>query len=231
MSEKKILYNLKNVVKRVSVSEETLEIFKNINLIVHAGESISIVGSSGCGKSTLLHLMGVLDIPSEGKIFFDGNELDLLSLDEKAHLRNTCIGFVFQFHHLLPEFTTVENVAMQAIIAGMPQKKAVDKAIAMLNRVGLGHRLTHRVTTLSGGERQRAAIARAVLMQPKVLLADEPTGNLDLKAGAGIEELLLELNQEFGMTLIVVTHNIELATSMGRCLELRAGELYEKTYA
>ncbi len=228
MNNKKILYSLENVGKKFSEAKESLEIFKNINLVIHAGEAISIVGSSGSGKSTLLHLMGVLDIPSEGKVFFDGKDVQELSMDAKAHLRNTSMGFVFQFHHLLPEFTTVENVAMQAIIAGMPRKTATDKAVDILQRVGLGDRLTHRVTTLSGGERQRAAIARAVLMQPRVLLADEPTGNLDAKSGAGIEELLLELNNELGMTLVVVTHNNELATSMERCLELRAGVLYEE---
>ncbi len=229
MSNKKILYKLENVEKKISETRESLEIFKNINLVVHEGEAISIVGASGSGKSTLLHLMGVLDIPSSGKIFFDGNDVQKLSLDAKAHLRNGSIGFVFQFHHLLPEFTTVENVAMQAIIAGMPRKIATEKAVDMLQKVGLGDRLTHRVTTLSGGERQRAAIARAVLMQPRVLLADEPTGNLDDKSGVGIKELLFKLNRDLGMTLVVVTHNNELATSMERCLELRAGVLYEKT--
>ncbi len=229
MNNKKILYKLENVEKKFSETKESLEIFKNINLVVHEGEAISIVGASGSGKSTLLHLMGVLDIPSSGKIFFDGNDVQKLSLDAKAQLRNGSIGFVFQFHHLLPEFTTVENVAMQAIIAGMPRKIATEKAVDMLQKVGLGDRLTHRVTTLSGGERQRAAIARAVLMQPRVLLADEPTGNLDDKSGVGIKELLFKLNRDLGMTLVVVTHNNELATSMERCLELRAGVLYEKT--
>ncbi len=228
MNNKKILYTLENVEKKFSEAEKSLEIFKNINLIIHEGESLSIVGSSGSGKSTLLHLMGLLDIPTQGKLLFDGKNVLELSLDAKAHLRNTSMGFVFQFHHLLPEFTTVENVAMQAIIAGMSRAEAMEKAVTILEKVGLGHRVTHRVTTLSGGERQRAAIARAVLMQPRVLLADEPTGNLDVKSGAGIEELLLQLNNELGMTLVVVTHNNELATSMKRRLELRAGVLYEE---
>ncbi len=228
---KKKLYILESVEKTIKEPTQSLDIFKDINLIVHEGESISIVGSSGSGKSTLLHLMGVLDTPTRGKIFFDGKDLQLLSADEMAHLRNSSIGFVFQFHHLLPEFSTVENVAMQAIIAGMPRKEAMEKAVNILKRVGLGERLTHKVTTLSGGERQRAAIARAVLMQPRVLLADEPTGNLDEMSGEGIEELLLELNTELGMTLVVVTHNNKLAASMGRSLELRSGVLYEKTSA
>ncbi len=227
---KKILYKLENVEKKIFESTQSLEIFKNINLIIYSGESISIVGSSGSGKSTLLHLMGVLDIPSAGNIFFDGKDVQKLSPDEKARVRNVSIGFVFQFHHLLPEFSTVENVAMQAIISGIPRKEAMEKAEHILKRVGLGERLGHRVTTLSGGERQRAAIARAVLMQPQVLLADEPTGNLDENSGAGIEDLLLELNHELGMTLVVVTHNNKLAASMGRTLELRAGVLHEETY-
>ncbi len=226
---KKILYKLENVEKKILESTKTLEIFKNINLIVHSGEAISIVGTSGSGKSTLLHLMGLLDIPSGGSIVFDGKDVQTLRAGDKARMRNFSIGFVFQFHHLLPEFTTMENVAMQAIIAGMPRHEALEKAENMLVRVGLGERLQHRVTTLSGGERQRAAIARAVLMQPQVLLADEPTGNLDEGSGASVEELLLELNRELGMTLIVVTHNNKLAASMGRTLELRAGVLHEKT--
>ncbi len=228
MNNDKILYTLENISKNFFESGESLEIFKNINLIVRAGEALSIVGSSGSGKSTLLHLMGLLDIPTSGTVFFDGQDVQLLSADTKAALRSSSIGFVFQFHHLLPEFSTVENVAMQAIIAGMARSEAEYKAKEMLERVGLGHRIHHRVTTLSGGERQRAAIARAVLMKPRVLLADEPTGNLDAKAGQGIGELLLELNGELGMTLVVVTHNNELAASMERSYELRAGVLYEK---
>ncbi len=224
----KILYSLENISKTFSESRESLEIFKNINLIIHEGEALSIVGSSGSGKSTLLHLMGLLDIPSCGTLHFDGQDVQSLTADAKAALRGSSMGFVFQFHHLLPEFSTVENVAMQAIIAGMPRGEAEYRAKEMLERVGLAHRVYHRVTTLSGGERQRAAIARAVLMKPRVLLADEPTGNLDAKAGDGIGALLLELNRELGMTLVVVTHNNELAASMERSLELRAGVLYEK---
>ncbi len=224
----KILYSLENISKTFSESRESLEIFKNINLVIHEGEALSIVGSSGSGKSTLLHLMGLLDIPSCGTLSFDGQDVQSLSADAKAALRGSSMGFVFQFHHLLPEFSTVENVAMQAIIAGMPRGEAEYRAKEMLERVGLAHRVYHRVTTLSGGERQRAAIARAVLMKPRVLLADEPTGNLDAKAGDGIGALLLELNRELGMTLVVVTHNNELAASMERSLELRAGVLYEK---
>ncbi len=231
MNKNKNLYEFQNVDKIFFDAGKSLEIFKNINLVIGAGEAVSIVGSSGSGKSTLLHLMGALDIPSAGTILFDGKSLESMNHGEKAYFRSRSVGFVFQFHHLLPEFSTVENVAMQAIIAGMSRRFALEKAEEMLTRVGLADRITHKVTTLSGGERQRAAIARAVLMRPRVLLADEPTGNLDAQSGDSVGSLLLELNREFGMTLVVVTHNNELAASMGRILELRAGVLYEKECA
>ena len=224
------LYEFQDVGKHFSGPGENLEIFKNINLVVEAGEALAIVGASGCGKSTLLHLMGALDTPSTGKILFDGKDMAEMTPDGKAGFRNQLLGFVFQFHHLLPEFTTVENVAMQAIIAGMPRREALERAREMLTRVDLEQRMDHKVTTLSGGERQRAAIARAVLMRPRVLLADEPTGNLDEATGARVGELLVQLNRELGMTLVVVTHNRELAASMGRSLELRSGVLYDKIY-
>ena len=225
-----ILYEFFDVGKKFSGPGEDLEIFKKISLVVHEGESLAVVGASGSGKSTLLHLMGALDTPTSGSIFFEGKDMESMSADRKAAFRNRSVGFVFQFHHLLPEFSTVENVAMQAVIAGMPRTEAHKKAQAMLERVGLADRLEQKVTTLSGGERQRAAIARAVLMQPRVLLADEPTGNLDEGTGARVGELLAQLNRELGMTLVVVTHNRELAASMGRSLELRSGVLYDKIY-
>lgn len=223
------LYEFLEAKKNFAGPGETLEIFQKINLVIHKGESLAIVGASGSGKSTLLHLMGALDTLSSGKLLFEGKDMDTMSPDEKAHLRNTSLGFVFQFHHLLPEFSTVENVAMQAIIANMPRRKALASAAEMLERVGLGDRLAHKVTTLSGGERQRAAIARAILMRPRVLLADEPTGNLDESTGTRVGDLLVQLNRELGMTLVVVTHNRELAASMGRSLELRSGVLYDQT--
>ena len=185
------------------------------------------MGVSGSGKSTLLHLLGTLDNPSGGKVFFRDKELGLLDADAKAALRNQEIGFVFQFHHLLPEFSTQENVAMQAIIGGMKRHSAMQKAKEILNLVGLADRCDHKVTTLSGGERQRAAIARAVLRRPAVLLADEPTGNLDERTGDTIAKLLLTLNDELGMTIVMVTHNPELASLMERRLELRAGDIYD----
>ena len=192
------LYKFSDVGKKFSGPGENLEIFKNINLIVEEGEALAIVGASGSGKSTLLHLMGALDTPSTGVVAFDGRDMALMSPDRKAAFRNKTLGFVFQFHHLLPEFSALENVSMPALI---------------------------------GGARQRVAIARAVLLRPRVLLADEPTGNLDEISGAQVGDLLQELNRELGMTLVVVTHNLELAARMDRGLELRAGALYEKSFA
>lgn len=222
------LYKFVDVGKTFSGPCENIEILKNINMVIHAGEALAIVGASGSGKSTLLHLMGALDTPSSGKILFDGRDMADMPPDGKAAFRNRSLGFVFQFHHLLPEFSTVENVAMHAVIAGVPRAQALKKAAETLDLVGLKDRKEHKATTLSGGERQRAAIARAVLMRPRVLLADEPTGNLDESAGAQVGALLKRLNREMGMTLVVVTHNLELAASMGRSLELRTGALYDK---
>ena len=207
----------------------SLKVLSGITETIHKGEVVSLIGASGSGKSTLLHLLGTLDRATSGKIFFEGRDLSALDEAQAAHFRNRELGFVFQFHHLLPEFTTVENVAMQAVIAGMPKAKALKLAEESLERVGLEHRRDHHVSTLSGGERQRAAIARATLLCPKVLLADEPTGNLDEKTGSRVVEVLRELNREMGMTLIIVTHNRELAASLDRCLELRSGELYAQT--
>jgi len=221
-----LLYELKEVGKEFAGPNERLTILKRIDLSVLEGESLAVMGASGSGKTTLLHLMGTLDSASWGQIFFQGRELTSLDRMTKARLRNREIGFIFQFHHLLPEFTTLENVAMQALIAGLSKGKAMSLARDALALVGLDERLDHRVTTLSGGERQRAAIARAIVMRPRVLLADEPTGSLDEHSGEKVGLLLLRLNRELGMTLIVVTHNQVLARMMNRRMELRSGELY-----
>lgn len=226
-SIKDSLYTLEGVWKEYDGPAERLVILRDLNFSVAQGDSVAIVGASGSGKSTFLHLLGTLDTPTRGLVAFEGRDTTQLSASEKAKLRNRSIGFVFQFHHLLPEFSTLENVGMPAIIAGKNREDALEAADAALNLVGLQHRKDHKVTTLSGGERQRAAIARAILSRPKVLLADEPTGNLDECTGAAVGELLLRLNKETGMTLVVVTHNRELARLMRRCCELRAGELYE----
>lgn len=222
-------YELVSVHKTCDAPGGIVTILKDVNLVIRAGESIAVAGASGSGKSTLLHLLGALDSPTGGKLLFEGESLPDLDDDKKAHIRNRKLGFVFQFHHLLPEFSTEENVAMQAMIAGMPPAAALRLAGSALERVGLEHRKRHRVTTLSGGERQRAAIARAILLQPSVLLADEPTGNLDEKTGETVFDLLMELNAALGMTLVVVTHNRDMAARLGRCLELRSGELHEET--
>lgn len=221
-------YVLSGISKSCPVATEEITILKNINLTVHAGESLAIVGASGSGKSTLLHLMGALDTPTSGSLLFEGESLPDMNEEKKALFRNQKLGFVFQFHHLLPEFSTEENVAMQAMISGMPRSQALALASEALEKVGLAERKHHRVVTLSGGERQRAAIARAVLLHPAVLLADEPTGNLDEKTGATVANLLLELNHSLGMTLVMVTHNHDMARLMEHCLELRSGELYNE---
>jgi lipoprotein-releasing system ATP-binding protein len=219
-------YEIKGVSKVFAGPVEEITILRGIDLTIAQGDSVAILGASGSGKTTLLHLLGTLDIATRGTILFQGRDLSRLTSSERAELRNQDIGFVFQFHHLLPEFTTLENVAMPARIGGMAKKKALTLAAEALELVGLTERATHKVTTLSGGERQRAAIARAVLLKPKVLLADEPTGNLDEHTGEKIGEAFVRLNREHGMTLVMVTHNRILARRMGRNLELRSGELY-----
>ena len=224
------LYTFSNVGKKFATPGEDIEIIKNISMVVEEGEMLAIVGQSGSGKSTLLHLMGALDTPSSGEICFEGRDMALMSADQKAAFRNKTLGFVFQFHHLLPEFSALENVAMPAIIGGASQRSVMPRAREMLDRVGLSARMDSKIATLSGGERQRVAIARAVFMRPRVLLADEPTGNLDEVTGAQVGALMNELNRELGMTLVVVTHNRELAAGMGRTLELKAGTLYEKNF-
>lgn len=221
------VYSLQGIGKAYEQGEETITVLGSLDLTVCSGDSLAIVGASGSGKSTLLQIMGTLDIPSSGSIFFNGADISTLGWKERAQIRNKNIGFVFQFHHLLPEFSTRENAAMPGIIGGMSRRLALEKADAALSRVGLAHRRHHRVTTLSGGERQRAAIARAILLEPAVVLADEPTGNLDERTGREVNDLLLHLNKDQGVTLVVVTHNAELAQCMHRTLELRSGELYE----
>ncbi len=220
------VYRVCGVSKYFEAPAGPVQVLSDINFSVLAGQTVAILGSSGSGKTTLLHLLGMLDSPCQGNIFLNNQDLALLNSSEKAVLRNRTIGFVFQFHHLLPEFSTLENVAMPGIIAGISRKESQEKAASALELVGLGHRIKHRVTTLSGGERQRAAIARAILLKPSVLLADEPTGNLDEQTGASVADMLLNLNREIGMTIIMVTHNLDLANLMQTRCELRSGVLY-----
>ena len=200
-----------------------LEVLRDVNLHLDPGEMVAVVGASGVGKSTLLQILGTLDLPSSGSIRFDGEELTRFSATRLAEFRNRKIGFVFQFHHLLPEFTAEENVMMPALIARMPRVQARRRAVEILGRVGLSRRLTHKPSQLSGGEQQRVALARAMVLEPALLLADEPTGNLDRKTGEEIHSLFLDLNRERGSTLMVVTHNPELAALMPRCLRMIDG--------
>ena len=202
-----------------------IEVLRGVNLEIRPGEMVSVVGASGVGKSTLLHVLGALDLPSSGSILFEGQELTRMSSAQLADFRNREIGFVFQFHHLLPDFTAVENAMMPALIQRLSRSEAERRGRAMLERVGLGARLDHRPGELSGGEQQRVALARALLLSPRLLLADEPTGNLDTKTGADIHHLLMELNRELGMTMLVVTHNPELAGRMQRQLRMTDGEI------
>lgn len=205
-----------------------LPVLKGIDMEVKKAEIVAIVGASGVGKSTLLHLLGGLDRPTKGAIFYEG--ADIFALNDQAldQFRNEEIGFVFQFHHLLPEFTALENVAMPGLIARQKSDVAQDRAKALLDYVGLGGRLEHRPSELSGGERQRVAIARALVNQPKVVLADEPTGNLDQKTSEAVHDLLWTLNDQFNQTFIIVTHNQTLAQRADRLIQLVDGQAFEQ---
>ena len=204
-----------------------IEVLKDLDLDLDQGETVAIVGASGIGKSTLLHILGTLDRPDSGTVLFQNKNVFRFDDVRLANFRNETIGFVFQFHHLLPEFTALENVMMPALIKGLNKKEAITAAEAILTRVGLAHRLSHRMGELSGGEQQRVALARALVMKPAILLADEPTGNLDKKNSEQVHRLLSELNQELGMTLVVVTHNPDLAAYMSRRVTLAEGQLTE----
>jgi lipoprotein-releasing system ATP-binding protein len=200
-----------------------LSVLRDVNLSLAAGDMVAVVGASGVGKSTFLQILGTLDLPTSGSIRFDGEEITRFGPTRLADFRNRKIGFVFQFHHLLPEFTAEENVMMPALIQRVPRAIARRRAVDILGRVGLSKRLTHKPSELSGGEQQRVALARALVLEPALLLADEPTGNLDRKTGEEIHELFLELNRERGSTLLVVTHNPELAAIMPRRLRMIDG--------
>ncbi|MEA3232892.1 MAG: ABC transporter ATP-binding protein [Thermodesulfobacteriota bacterium] len=204
-----------------------IKILKNVDFEMAAGETAAVVGPSGIGKSTLLHILGTLDRPDRGKILFNGQDVFALDHIRLAAFRNESIGFVFQFHHLLPEFSAIENAMMPAYIQGIIRLKAHRMAEEILVRVGLKDRLHHAVTKLSGGEQQRVALARALVLNPLVLLADEPTGNLDRKNAEQVHELLMALNQEYGMTLVVITHNMALASYMSRRVTISEGRLVD----
>ncbi len=219
------LMSLQSVSKRFRSASSDIEILDQADFEVIKGETIAVIGSSGIGKSTLLNLIGTIDRPDSGKIFFKGSDLSLYNDKQLAGLRNARLGFVFQFHYLIQGLTALENVMLPGLIAQKNKKMVEKSAVNMLERVGLEHRLGHRVEDLSGGEQQRVALARALVMAPEMLLADEPTGNLDQKNSRSMHTLIRELNQELGMTVVVVTHNHDLAAMMERRVTLTDGKI------
>lgn len=222
--ETPVKIRIRELVKTFRHNHIQVPVLTGVDLDIFPGEALAVVGASGVGKSTLLHILGTLERPSGGQVLWDG--VDVFAMEDKplAAFRNRKVGFVFQFHHLLSEFNALENVMMPALIARQPEGAAREKAEAILVRVGLKERLTHRVSTLSGGEHQRVAVARALVLDPEVLLADEPTGNLDPKSGSQVQNLILELNRERGLTSVIVTHNPELAKILDRRITLRDGK-------
>ena len=217
----------RNVHKNFQQGPVTLDVLRGINVSIAAAERLAIVGASGSGKTTLLQILGGLDKPTTGEVRVDGRDIHLLSERERGDLRNHALGFVYQFHHLLPEFSALENVAMPLLVRRMATREAKERANEILTRVGLGQRLDHRPHQLSGGERQRAAVARALVTQPKLVLADEPTGNLDGRNAEQVFELMLELNRERQTSLVVVTHDLRIAARLDRALEIEGGILRE----
>ncbi len=216
---------IEKLCKTFTGPHDNVEVLKGLDLQVAAGEMVAIVGSSGVGKSTLLQIVGALDRPSAGRVVVDGQELAQMDEPALAAFRNRHIGFVFQFHHLLPEFSALENVMMPALIARQDRRQAERRARDLLDEVGLAQRQDHRLGELSGGEAQRVAVARAVVLGPRLLLADEPTGNLDERTGEKVQQLIMRLNAEMGLTTVVVTHNERLAAAMDRRMRLAEGRI------
>jgi lipoprotein-releasing system ATP-binding protein len=221
------LLTVKNLDRSYEIGGHRIEVLKGLELSVSQQDTIAVVGASGVGKSTLLHILGTLDHPTRGEVLFEGRNIFQLSPPELARFRNRKVGFVFQFHHLLPEFNALENTMMPVLIDRGDKAEARTRAEEILTRLGLQDRLTHRIGELSGGEQQRVAIARALVQAPKLVLADEPTGNLDRKTGEQILGLFMDLNREQGITLIMVTHNLELAGKFQRVIEIRDGQVKE----
>ncbi len=223
------ILEVRSLCKTYVIGSNRVEVLRGIDLVLEAGTTTALVGASGAGKSTLMHLLGALDRPTSGTVLFRGEDVFKKNDRELAAFRNRSIGFVFQFHHLLPEFTALENVMMPALIARVNRPKALKDASELLEDVGLGHRMAHRPGELSGGEQQRVAIARALALGPDILLADEPTGNLDMKTSDGIHAMLTDLQVRKGLTLVIVTHNERLALAMGSTVRLTDGKLDQTT--
>lgn len=227
-TERKVIIKTSGLCKEYRITKEkSLKVLKNISTEIFEGEVVTIVGPSGAGKSTLLHLIGTLDKPTSGEVIFDGEDISKLGSNDLARFRNSRIGFVFQFHHLLPEFTALENVCIAAMISGSTMKQVESKARELLTEVGLADRLHHKPSELSGGEAQRVAIARALINSPKVILADEPTGNLDTRNSDEVMNIIFELRKKYNRTFVIVTHNEKFAQMTDRILKMVDGEIVD----
>jgi lipoprotein-releasing system ATP-binding protein len=224
-SSSPFLLQAENIHKAYGTRENPVKVLRGVDLQLVRGEMLAIVGASGSGKTTLLQILGCLDIPDQGRLLFADRNLTDCGENDLSHHRNQNVGFIFQFHYLLPEFSALENVMMPGLIAGQAKKSLQERAMALLNRVGLAHRVEHRSGELSGGEQQRVALARALIMEPSLLLADEPTGNLDSRTGKQVFDLLTNLSRTQSLSVVMVTHNMDLAKSMDQCLTLADGRL------